>query len=154
MKKVVDKIIAILLVIVVLLSFSACEKGYHSEFVRTDQIASKGWVETSNLFKSFSQLEEFLQQIKNDNEDYVLQLFAKFDEEFFESNNLALIGIIETSGSNRHKIKSLEIFADTIMINISRHVQQIGTCDMAYWHLFLSISKTFFNGNNLLVTII
>lgn len=69
----------------------------------------------------------------------------KYDDTYFEQQNLILIGLEEGSGSVRHKITDVRAHSnengslDGWDITIDRIVPEVGTDDMAEWHLFLEI---------------
>lgn len=69
----------------------------------------------------------------------------KYDDTYFERQNLVLIVLEEGSGSVRHKITDVRAHSnengslDGWDITIDRIVPEVGTDDMAEWHLFLEI---------------
>ncbi len=65
-----------------------------------------------------------------------------YDEAFFEKSYLLLVLLGEGSGSVRHNVKSVEQTADKkLAVSISRIVPEVGTCDMAKWHIILELSR-------------
>lgn len=66
----------------------------------------------------------------------------KYNEEFFNKNALALIVLEEGSGSTRHKVNSVKTDIDRkLYVDISTIIPEIGTCDMAQWHVIIEIPK-------------
>ena len=69
----------------------------------------------------------------------------KYDETYFESNNLVFIILEEGSGSIRHEITDVRVCRDENgaplgwNITIDRIVPEVGTDDMAQWHLLLEV---------------
>lgn len=69
----------------------------------------------------------------------------KYDDTYFERQNLVLIILEEGSGSIRHEITDVRPHRDengTSLgwdITINRIVPEVGTADMAEWHLFLEV---------------
>lgn len=69
----------------------------------------------------------------------------KYDDAYFEQQNLVLIVLEEGSGSIRHEITDVRAHRDESGkslgwdIMIDRLVPEVGTDDMAQWHLFLEI---------------
>ena len=56
----------------------------------------------------------------------------------------------EPSGSNRHEVTSVDLFASLldriayfIQPNIKRIVPEVGTCDMANWHIIIEVDKEY-----------
>ena len=66
----------------------------------------------------------------------------RYNDEFFKEKDLIIVLIEETSGSIRHEIKSIEGNADKkYEVTINRMMPEVGTCDMAQWHLLIEIPK-------------
>lgn len=66
----------------------------------------------------------------------------QFDEAFFEENYLIFVILEEGSGSIRHEVRSVEQTEDKkISISIDRKVPEVGTDDMAQWHIILELSR-------------
>lgn len=69
----------------------------------------------------------------------------KYNDTYFESNNLVLVVLQEGSGSIRHEITDVRAHRDENGaalgwdITIDRIVPEAGTDDMAQWHLFLEV---------------
>ena len=66
----------------------------------------------------------------------------QYDEAFFEKNYLIFVLLEEGSGSVRHEVRSVQQTADKkISISIDRKVPEVGTSDMAEWHIILELSR-------------
>ena len=66
----------------------------------------------------------------------------QYDESFFEKNYLIFVLMEEGSGSVRHEVRSVERTEDKkISISIGREVPEVGTADMAQWHIILELSR-------------
>ena len=66
----------------------------------------------------------------------------QYDETFFEKNYLIFVLLEEGSGSVRHEVRSVQQTADKkISISIDRKVPEVGTSDMAEWHIILELSR-------------
>lgn len=74
----------------------------------------------------------------------------KYTAEWFENNNLLVIGIWENSGSNRHEVKSVSKSGDSLTVYIDRIRPDVFTCDMAYWNILVEIAKTDCEGVSML----
>jgi len=61
-----------------------------------------------------------------------------YDEAFFEKNALVLVLLEEGSGSNRHKVQGITEEGEILIECI---IPEVGTCDMAYWHIILELPK-------------
>ena len=83
--------------------------------------------------------------ISSDNTIGFLDACDKYDDNYFGSHNLVLIILEEGSGSIRHEITDVSARSDENGVSlgwditINRVVPEIGTADMAQWHLFLEV---------------
>lgn len=67
-----------------------------------------------------------------------------YNEAFFENHFLVFVALEEGSGSVSHEVYGVEQTADKkLSISIVRNVPEIGTCDMAYWHIILELNKEY-----------
>lgn len=63
---------------------------------------------------------------------------GKYDDNYFKNRVLILVLLREGSGSNRHRVTNVYLDKkNKLNINIITNIPEIGTCDMAYWHLFI-----------------
>lgn len=66
----------------------------------------------------------------------------KYDNKFFENNALVFVVLEEGSGSTRHNVSTVKVDANGVMyINILSVDPEVGTCDMAYWHIMTEVPK-------------
>ncbi len=66
----------------------------------------------------------------------------KYDEAFFENNALVFVVLEEGSGSISHNVETVKIDDDgKLHINILSISPEVGTCDMAYWHIMVAVPK-------------
>lgn len=68
----------------------------------------------------------------------------RYDEAFFAENYLIFVLLEEASGSIRHEVRSVEQTSDQkISISIDREVPEIGTDDIAQWHIMLELNREY-----------
>ncbi len=66
----------------------------------------------------------------------------KYDAVFFEEHALVFVILEEGSGSTRHNIEFVKVDWNGIMyISVLSVVPEVGTCDMAYWHIMTEVPK-------------
>lgn len=65
-----------------------------------------------------------------------------FDDDFFIGNSLLLVILEEGSGSIRHRVESVLPQNGVLLVRIIRTIPEIGTADMAQWHIALALEKT------------
>lgn len=62
----------------------------------------------------------------------------KYDEAYFENQILVMVLLEEGSGSVRHNVESVKVAQDDkLYISICAVVPEVGTCDMAEWHILI-----------------
>lgn len=133
------------------------------QYIRTNQIGGEFANNTIVLIESAEELSDYYEANKetfdlerretvySDTSVGFLDACDTYTDEWFETNNLLLVIVGEGSGSVRHKITSvtirnydLESFNEedfALQINVQRLVPEIGTCDMAEWHIMIGVPK-------------
>lgn len=125
--------------------------SFSAQCIRTD-----GWMEGAEypqviVIDSLKVLQEYYE---NNREVYSLEhrdkvysdttigfvdACEKFDEEYFEEHNLVMVLVEEGSGSIRHKVKAVRETSNHWEIVIQREVPEVGTDDMALWHILIEV---------------
>ncbi|MBR6109260.1 MAG: hypothetical protein IKQ36_05945 [Clostridia bacterium] len=67
----------------------------------------------------------------------------KYDDDWFASHQLVIVLLEESSGSIRHEVESVTA-GDSPSIVIRRLVPEVGTCDMAEWHILIELAANTF----------
>jgi len=71
-----------------------------------------------------------------------LDAVDKYTAEYFEKQILVMVLLEEGSGSNRHNIDNVKHGSDgKLYVSIRRDVPEVGTCDMAEWHILIEPEK-------------
>ncbi len=65
----------------------------------------------------------------------------RYDEAYFEDHILLMVLLEEGSGSNRHEVKKVLRSKDWVTVEIDTIVPEIGTCDMAEWHILVELPR-------------
>lgn len=82
-------------------------------------------------------LERRTGTIYSDSSIGFLDACDKYDEEYFEDQILLMVLLEEGSGSIRHKVTRVANGIDGITVDITTIVPEVGTCDMAEWHILI-----------------
>lgn len=72
----------------------------------------------------------------------------KYDAEFFKQNAIILTLLEEGSGSISHNVESVRADDGTLYLKILSISPEVGTCDMAYWHIITEVKKDKVPGEN------
>ena len=162
------KLIALVLVLICILDLNSCgsknvqpsnpeEYAFEAQYIRTNGYSEDRSYPYHVVISSKKELVDYYEENKElfdlERKDKVysdttigfLDACDKYDDAYFEKQNLVLIVLQEGSGSIRHEITDVRRRFDEndaslgwdITINII--VPEIGTCDMAQWHLFLEV---------------
>jgi hypothetical protein len=87
--------------------------------------------------------------MESDDESSFSNNMKKYDSSFFESNILIAVLIEEPSGSIRHELTLVEEEDNKITFGITRDVPEIGTTDMAQWHILISMPSHLYNNHDI-----
>lgn len=122
---------------------------YGWQSVRTDQILYVELNAEPLVIRSAEELADYLDRF-----DGIFQLeqlreaCVDYDEEFFKSRDLILAVQEEGSGSIRHQIQGLRALDDGLWeLTGRRVVPEVGTCDMAQWHIVVETQKNLIREN-------
>ncbi|MGI6608494.1 MAG: hypothetical protein ACOX1F_05915 [Erysipelotrichaceae bacterium] len=122
---------------------------FEVQYIRTDGYHEDVKYPLVKIIRSAEELNKYYQENKdkynlNDKSDSsmgFLNVIDKYDEDYFKNQALIIILLEENSGSNRHSVKNITSEDGMLVINIERTVPEIGTCDMAQWHILIEIKS-------------
>ncbi len=129
---------------------------YGVQFARTNSYDTEAMPQyIVTVIDSGAELDAYYQEnkdhyvLENKNPAYekdapgFLDVWEKYDDTYFEKQNLVLIAFPETqSGSIRHRITKVEETAEGWEITIKRLIPKGDmTCDEAAWHAFLEMKE-------------
>ena len=118
---------------------------YGVQYIRTGGYHEGDQYPRAVLIRSLQELNAYIEA--NGDRYYLAQsgfqgACGKYDEAYFERGYLVCVLVEEGSGSIRHEVTGSTISSDgTLAIHIQRKVPEVGTCDMAQWHIILEMSK-------------
>jgi len=97
---------------------------------------------TYSVISSVNELNQFFVNIDRSSnmETANRNMLSKYSEEYFRDNFLVVVFLIETSGSNRHKVERVDRNGD---ITINQIRPDIGTADMAAWNILIELNNDF-----------
>lgn len=82
------------------------------------------------------------ENVSSDSTIGFLDACDSYDEAYFKDNYLIFVLLEEGSGSVRHEVDTVkQIGEKKISVSIHRDVPEIGTADMAQWHIFLELNR-------------
>ena len=127
---------------------------YGVQYVRTDGYLEGALFPKVVIIRSPEELNDYYEEWKgvfslgrrekvySDSTKGFLDVCDKYDAAYFEKGFLVFVLLEEGSGSIRHEVTGSTISSDgNLGIYIKRIVPEVGTCDMAQWHIILEMSK-------------
>jgi len=70
-----------------------------------------------------------------------LELCEAWEEDLFQTQTLVLILLEEGSGSIRHAVNDAVLEGGKLALSVERKIPEVGTCDMAQWHILVTLPK-------------
>lgn len=131
--------------------------AFEAQYVRTNGYSGETEYPCHAVINSREELEAYYEANKeffdlerkdkaySDTTTGFLDACDKYDDSYFERQNLVLIVLEEGSGSIRHEITDVRPHSnddgslDGWDITVDRIVPEVGTADMAQWHLLLEV---------------
>lgn len=143
------------------------QEVYHEDIdFKAQVIRTNGYHEGESYPKTFwitstGELKAYYEQNKDkyalgvwgeaeDPADGFTAAVSGYDEKFFEDNDLIMVVLEESSGSVRHEVTAVRLYPsilDRVPYFIEPEITEIhpevGTCDMAQWHIIIEVSKKY-----------
>lgn len=142
-------IIGILLACTMLVAFKSQDKT--TKLIRTNYVS--GTHGKTIVIDSLEELEEYYnankekhnlghrEKVYSDTTIGFADATKEYDEEFFKNHNIVLVLLTASSGSIRYKVENINLNDGVMEINITKKTPEIGTCDMAGWHIIIETDK-------------
>jgi hypothetical protein len=111
---------------------------YKTEAIKTHLYKEEINEPIVNVITSLNDLNEYIKDYEDDN---LKEKLSKYSDEYFSTKALLIVTKLESSGSNTNKIDRVEKIDSKLNIYINRYVADIGTTDMAMWHLLIELDK-------------
>lgn len=129
--------------------------GFNAQYIRTGWNGEEDY-STVRVIHSVEELKTYYNENKDkyylerrenpltDSTIGFLDAVDKCDEAYFEKNILIMVLVEEGSGSIRHKVDYVKKCSDgKLYINVLSIIPEIGTDDMAGWHILIEPEKDF-----------
>jgi len=130
---------------------SRAPAGFRAQYIRTDGYNDEVKYPVVTVVNSRAELDSYIEENKDmyyferrelpDNESTpgFLNACDAYDDAFFENGTLVLVLLEESSGSIRHEVTNTAFSGGEWHISIARDVPEIGTDDMAQWHILIEL---------------
>lgn len=137
---------------------------YQKQYIRTDGGEEITEYPLYEIIRSREELNRYYEEHKDiydlerreavyaDSSIGFLDACDRYDEAFFAQRDLIILVLAEGSGSVRHEIQSIRPYYDNSWLLTGRRiVPEIGTDDIAQWHLLIEIEKNLIGEDDTIV---
>ena len=127
---------------------------FQTQYIRTDGYHDGVEYPIVKIIRSVNELNSYYNENKekyslerredpaSDSTIGFLDACDKYNAEYFEKQILVMVLLEEGSGSTRHNVDNVKLGSDgKLYVNIRSIVPEIGTCDMAEWHILIEPEK-------------
>lgn len=134
---------------------SAAALEYGVQYIRTDGYQEGAQYPKVEIIRSREELNSYYsdhkdtfnlerrEKVYSDTTIGFLDACDRYDDAFFESKYLVFVLLEEGSGSIRHEVQSVELIeGKQLAVSINTIVPEIGTDDMAQWHIILELDRS------------
>lgn len=119
---------------------------FKAQYIRTYGSASGSDYQKTFMISSTDELADYINN--SEDADAFSEFTEKYDSKFFQNHELIAVMLKEGSGSITHEVENV-VFTQSadgkcsVQPVIKRIVPEVGTCDMAYWHIIIEIGRDF-----------
>lgn len=127
---------------------------FQTQYIRTDGYHDGVEYPIVKIIRSVNELNSYYNKNKekyslerredpaSDSTIGFLDACDKYNAEYFEKQILVMVLLEEGSGSTRHNVDNVKLGSDgKLYVNIRSIVPEVGTCDMAEWHILIEPEK-------------
>lgn len=123
---------------------------FEAQYIRTDGYREDGKYPIVKIIRSVEELNTYYNENKGkynlerrtdpstDSTIGFLDACDEYNADYFENRILIMVLLEEGSGSIRHNVDSVKYGSDgKLYIDIEKSSTEVGTCDMALWHILI-----------------
>ena len=127
---------------------------YGVQYIRTDGYQAGEAFPKAEIIRSVEELNRYYEAnkdtyylerrkgVSSDTTIGFLDACDKYDAVYFEKDYLVFVLLEEGSGSVRHAVTDTTVSSDgALAVYINTITPEVGTCDMAQWHIILEMSR-------------
>ena len=119
---------------------------FEAQYIRTYSSADSSDYPKTFMISSTDELADYINN--SEDADAFSEFTEKYDSKFFQNHELITVMLKEGSGSITHEVENV-VFTQSedgkcsVQPVIKRIVPEVGTCDMAYWHIIIEIGRDY-----------
>ncbi len=112
--------------------------GFGAQYIRTDGYHEDVQYPVVKLIRSVEELNAYYQANRDRYYmDGFLTACEKYDEAYFSERILVIVVTEAGSGSVRYQVTGAALNGDTLAVDVNVLSPEVGTCDMAEWHILI-----------------
>ena len=118
--------------------------SFNAQYIRTNGYSDGAVYPKKKLITSRAELDSYIEANKDiydfkgwDTITGFMNATAKYDDNWFSSHKLLVVVLEEGSGSVSHTVAEV----NGLGVTIQREIPEVGTCDMAEWHILIEVDK-------------
>jgi len=118
--------------------------SFNAQYIRTNGYSDGAVYPKKKLITSRAELDSYIEANKDiydfkgwDSITGFMDATAKYDDNWFSSHKLLVVVLEEGSGSISHTVAEV----NGLGVTIQREIPEVGTGDMAEWHILIEVDK-------------
>lgn len=111
---------------------------YKAEAIRTHLYKENIQESVVDIINNINDLNKYMDEYEDNG---LHEKLSKYAQEYFTTKSLIIVTKPESSGSNTNTINRVEKINNTLNIYVERQVPDMGTADMAMWHLIIELDN-------------
>jgi PBP1b-binding outer membrane lipoprotein LpoB len=126
--------------------------AFSAQYIRTDSADAQMGQPGVTVIRSAAALADYCSAYE---ESEMATLANQYTDTDFSTHTLVLILLYESSGSIRHNVTGVTAAsASEITVSIDRLIPEVGTDDIAHWHIVVDISAVIDENANVSVNLV
>ena len=129
--------------------------SFNAQYIRTNGYSDGAVYPKKKLITSRAELDSYIEANKDiydfkgwDTITGFMNATAKYDDNWFSSHKLLVVVLEEGSGSISHTVAEV----NGLGVTIQREIPEVGTCDMAEWHILIEVDKDVYVHSDFMVS--
>lgn len=129
--------------------------SFNAQYIRTNGYSDGAVYPKKKLITSRAELDSYIEANKDiydfkgwDTITGFMNATAKYDDNWFSSHKLLVVVLEEGSGSISHTVAEV----NGLGVTIQREIPEVGTADMAEWHILIEVDKDLYVHSDFMVS--
>ena len=111
---------------------------FDAQYIRAGSKKELSAYPAVKIIRSANEMSRYLKKETHMSEELV-NACKKYDADYFKEQILTIVLLEEGSGSVRHEVEKVSANNGHAVIQIKSIAPEVGTCDMAWWHILIEL---------------